>query len=157
MPRDLFVFDSARFSFFSILPAFARSGCPCRIVGAFSQPPPRTRSLGRCVHTSFLSTTSTMSYQMAPATPQRPGPGAFINTPAPNRPGLQRQASISQPQPQQQQALPAPPVESPIDRASRTINSVLDRDSRFPSLEAYIGREYLGRARWACLWMLTKA
>jgi nuclear pore complex protein Nup155 len=82
-----------------------------------------------------------MSYQMAPATPQRPGPGAFINTPAPNRPGLQRQSSMSQPQPQQQQALPAPPVESPIDRAARTINNMLDKDSRFPALEAYIGRE----------------
>ena len=84
-----------------------------------------------------------MAYQMPPATPQRPGPGAFINTPAPNRPGLQRQASVSQPQPQQQQtrALPAPPVESTIERAARTINSMLDRDSRYPSLEGYIGRE----------------
>jgi nuclear pore complex protein Nup155 len=85
-----------------------------------------------------------MAYQMAPATPQRSGPGAFINTPAPNRPNFQRQSSMSQPQPQpqpQQQALPAPPVESPIERAARTINNMLDRDSRYPSLEGYIGRE----------------
>ena len=88
-----------------------------------------------------LSTQSIMAFQMAPATPQRPTPGAFVNTPAPNRPGFTRTGSMSQPQPQQQQALPAPPAESPIDRASRTINSMLDRDNRFPALEAYIGRE----------------
>jgi hypothetical protein len=93
----------------------------------------------------------TMAYQMAPATPQRPGPGAFINTPAPNRPNFQRQSSLSQPQPQsqsqpqqQQQALPAPPTESPIERAARTINNMLDRDCRYPSLEGYIGRESRG-------------
>lgn len=84
-----------------------------------------------------------MAYQMPPATPQRPGPGAFINTPAPNRAGLQRQPS--QPQPQQQtQALPAPPVESAIERAARTVNSMLDRDSRYPSLEGYIGQGISG-------------
>ncbi|KAF2844582.1 non-repetitive nucleoporin-like protein [Plenodomus tracheiphilus IPT5] len=81
-----------------------------------------------------------MAFQMAPATPQRPGPGAFINTPAPNRPNFQRQASVSHQQPQQQQALPAPPAESPVDRASRTINNMLDRDSRFPALEATVGQ-----------------
>ncbi|KAH8729029.1 Non-repetitive/WGA-negative nucleoporin C-terminal-domain-containing protein [Phaeosphaeriaceae sp. PMI808] len=85
-----------------------------------------------------------MAYQMPPATPQRPGPGAFINTPAPHRPGLQRQSSISQPQPQQPQALPALPVESPIERAARTINGMLDRDSRYPALEAYIGQGISG-------------
>ncbi|CAO2652872.1 Nn.00g022830.m01.CDS01 [Neocucurbitaria sp. VM-36] len=85
-----------------------------------------------------------MAFQMAPATPQRPTPGAFINTPAPNRPGLTRQASMSQPQPQPPQALPAPPAESPIDRASRTINSMLDRDNRFPALETYIGQGISG-------------
>ncbi|RMZ73349.1 non-repetitive nucleoporin [Pyrenophora seminiperda CCB06] len=84
-----------------------------------------------------------MAFQMAPATPQRPTPGAFVNTPAPNRPGFARQGSMSQPQ-QQQQALPAPPAESPIDRASRTINSMLDRDNRFPALEAYIGQGVSG-------------
>jgi nuclear pore complex protein Nup155 len=87
-----------------------------------------------------------MAYQMPPATPQRPGPGAFINTPAPNRPGMQRQSSMSQPPPQpqlqqQQQQQQLQPVESPIERAARTINTMLDRDSRYPSLEGYIGRE----------------
>lgn len=92
-----------------------------------------------------------MNFQV-PTTPQRPTPGMFINTPAPNRGGLvrqpsmsqQRQQSIAQPQqqPQQQaQALPAPPVESAIERAARTINNMLDRDNRYPPLEAYVGRK----------------
>ena len=86
-----------------------------------------------------------MALQMPPATPQRPGPGAFINTPAPTRPAFQRQpSSVAQAPPQPQQALPVPPVESPVDRASRTINSMLDRDSRFPALEAYIGQGISG-------------
>lgn len=85
-----------------------------------------------------------MALQM-PATPQRPGPGAFINTPAPQRPGMsQRQSSMAQPPQGQQQALPAPPVETPIERAARTINSMLDRDNRYPSLEAYIGQGVSG-------------
>jgi nuclear pore complex protein Nup155 len=85
----------------------------------------------------------------------------FVNTPAPIRGGLirqpsmsqQRQPPIAQPQqqqPQQQQpqqpqqtahALPAPPAESAIERAARTINNQLDRDNRYPPLEAYVGRE----------------
>ncbi|KAL5119140.1 hypothetical protein ACEQ8H_002847 [Pleosporales sp. CAS-2024a] len=92
-----------------------------------------------------------MAYNMPPATPQRPAPGAFINTPAPNRPAFQRQSSVSQPQsqpppppPSQQHALPAPPPETPIERAARTINTMLDRDSRYPSLEGYIGQGISG-------------
>ncbi|KAJ4359109.1 hypothetical protein N0V95_002433 [Ascochyta clinopodiicola] len=95
-----------------------------------------------------------MNFQV-PTTPQRPTPGMFINTPAPNRGGLvrqpsmsqQRQPSIAQPQqqPQQQaQALPAPPVESAIERAARTINNMLDRDNRYPPLEAYVGQGVSG-------------
>jgi nuclear pore complex protein Nup155 len=53
----------------------------------------------------------------------------------------QQQPQQQQQQQQQQQALPAPPVETPIERAARTINSMLDRDSRYPSLEGYIGRK----------------
>ncbi|KAJ4989911.1 non-repetitive/WGA-negative nucleoporin [Stagonosporopsis vannaccii] len=90
-----------------------------------------------------------------PTTPQRPTPGMFINTPAPNRGGLvrqpsmsqQRQPSIAQPQQQPQpqaQALPAPPVESAIERAARTINNMLDRDNRYPPLEAYVGQGISG-------------
>lgn len=68
-------------------------------------------------------------------------------------PSFARQPSFAQPQqptqqqqPQQQaqqpaQALPAPPAESPIERAARTINGMLDRDNRYPPLEAYVGRK----------------
>jgi hypothetical protein len=87
------------------------------------------------------NTQPNMAFQMAPATPQRPTPGAFVNTPAPNRPGFARQGSMAQPQPQQQQTLPAPPAESPIDRASRTLNSMMEKDNRFPALESYVSRE----------------
>jgi nuclear pore complex protein Nup155 len=57
---------------------------------------------------------------------------------------MQRQSSMSQPQPQPQQPQQPQqlqPVESPIERAARTINTMLDRDSRYPSLEGYIGRK----------------
>jgi len=81
-----------------------------------------------------------MAFQAPPATPQRPTPGAFVNTPAPQRPSFSRQASMSTAQPA---PLPAPPQESAIERAARTINSMLDRDNRYPALEAYIGRELL--------------
>lgn len=73
-----------------------------------------------------------MAFNMPPATPQRPTPGAFINTPA--RPGLHRSASAQQP--------PPAPQDTPIQRAARTINGMLDKDNRYPSLEQYIGRKY---------------
>lgn len=73
----------------------------------------------------------TMALNMPPATPQRPTPGAFINTPA-------RPRSFAAAPLQQQQA-PAP-VESPMQRAGRTINSMIDRDNAYRSLEAYMMR-----------------
>ncbi|KAJ4291851.1 hypothetical protein N0V90_009747 [Kalmusia sp. IMI 367209] len=70
-----------------------------------------------------------MALNMPPATPQRPTPGAFINTPARPRPYSSA--------PLQQQQAPAP-VETPIQRAGRTINSMIDRDNAYRSLEAYM-------------------
>ncbi|KAF2684341.1 nucleoporin-domain-containing protein [Lentithecium fluviatile CBS 122367] len=75
-----------------------------------------------------------MALSMPPATPQRPTPGAFINTPA--RPGLLRSASV-------QQQAPAP-VDTPIQRAARTINAMLERDNRYPALEQYVGQGMSG-------------
>ncbi|KAF2637609.1 nucleoporin-domain-containing protein [Massarina eburnea CBS 473.64] len=72
-----------------------------------------------------------------PATPQRPTPGAFFNTPA--RPPMFRPSSAAPPQ-QPPPALAAAPVDTPIQRAARTINQMLDKDNRFPALEAYIGQ-----------------
>jgi nuclear pore complex protein Nup155 len=76
-----------------------------------------------------------MSLSMPPATPQRPTPGAFINTPA--RPGMYRAASAVQ------QQAPAS-VDTPTQRAARTINGMLDRDARYPALETYIGQGFSG-------------
>ncbi|KAF2188726.1 nucleoporin-domain-containing protein [Zopfia rhizophila CBS 207.26] len=80
-----------------------------------------------------------MSFSIPPATPQRPTPGAFINTPATTRPGFFRAAST------QQQPPPAPlpaqaPTLTPIERAARTINDTLGRESRYPDLETYVGQ-----------------
>ncbi|KAI9718299.1 MAG: hypothetical protein M1828_006763 [Chrysothrix sp. TS-e1954] len=96
------------------------------------------------------------------ATPQRPLPGQFFNTPA-----LTRQASGSQPiqpinfrgsstpsntQQGQQVSYPqlsgppgAAPAQAPkglslIERAARTINTTLEEESRFPPIENYIAQ-----------------
>ncbi|CAI6337427.1 unnamed protein product [Periconia digitata] len=85
--------------------------------------------------------------QNMPATPQRPTPGAFINTPA--RPGLFNVSTAPQ-QPQQQQSqqaqpqVSAAPTETPVQRAARTINIMLDKDNRYPALENYIGQGFSG-------------
>ncbi|KAF2264081.1 nucleoporin-domain-containing protein [Lojkania enalia] len=82
-----------------------------------------------------------MAFQMPPATPQRPTPGAFINTPAPNRPGLFRSASSQQSQPQPAPlAAPAQPL-APIERAAKTINDMLAKDKRYPELESYVSTQ----------------
>lgn len=100
-------------------------------------------------------------------TPQKPLPGAFVQTPAPSRyqtgadprrqlfrsqssggqqsNGVQLQSSattqqqqqISQTQPQTQ----APPLH-PVQRAARTINEVLQRDANFPDLDSYVKRKF---------------
>ncbi|KAF1960680.1 nucleoporin-domain-containing protein [Byssothecium circinans] len=76
---------------------------------------------------------------MPPATPQRPTPGAFINTPA--RPGMFRASSAAAQQPP---GFALAPADTPTQRAARTINQMLDRDNRYPSLETYIGQGYSG-------------
>lgn len=105
-----------------------------------------------------------MSY--AAQTPQRPLPGAYVQTPGairyqtgPSRPSFPRTASnqsfqqpqnaLQQPrQPSQQQSgqvAPAPTTEtiSPIARASRTVNETLDQESKYPELDTYLGRGYI--------------
>ncbi len=113
-----------------------RRVCPILDLKLLLTSPPQPSARG-------IRTQSTMAFQMPPATPQRPTPGAFINTPAPNRPwsSHDRHRMAQPPHPAHTHALPAPPAESSIDRAARTINSMLDRDSRYPALEAYIGRD----------------
>src|SRR3979411_1471077 len=96
-------------------------------------------------------------------TPQRPLPGAFVQTPAPSRyqtgadprrqlfrsqsssgqqsNGLQTQNSNSGQQQQQislsQSQTQAPPL-LPVQRAARSVNEVLQRDANFPDLDSYV-------------------
>jgi nuclear pore complex protein Nup155 len=105
-------------------------------------------------------------------TPQRPLPGGFINTPAPNlrhqssytnpppptfrlpsqQAVSQRQAAPSQSQSVQQQPqqngmaapiAPAPRDLSPVELAKIAINEKLEAEGRFPPLEEYIGRTFV--------------
>ncbi|KAF2763081.1 non-repetitive nucleoporin [Pseudovirgaria hyperparasitica] len=81
-----------------------------------------------------------------PATPQRPMPGNFAQTPAPSRPATQstRNQLISQPvsttQISQQLTTSSNSQLTPIERASKTVNDYLDRDRRYPELERYIAQ-----------------
>ena len=94
-------------------------------------------------------------------TPQRPLPGAFLQTPALNRnqqepisqPALFRQTS--NPQPNVQTAVapynpkgavqkpPFAPTLEPIERAARTINDTLIQETQYPELDSYVGRKIL--------------
>lgn len=96
-------------------------------------------------------------------TPQRPLPGAFLATPAPNRvqtsppqpPSALRSVSypslpkdfgrVSQPAPAQSVASPAPAAPEnlkPLQRAAGTINETLDQEKRYPELDSYVGRMF---------------
>ena len=99
-------------------------------------------------------------------TPQRPLPGAYIQTPAasiyqynptsqPNFPSRLTPVSQqygSQPQSQalteqratnpQQVAQPQADTLTPIERAARTINETLALDMRYPKLDNYVGRKF---------------
>jgi nuclear pore complex protein Nup155 len=101
------------------------------------------------------------SNTMAAATPQRPLPGTYFNTPSfqrqqPNqaliRPPLfhvpsssnaaegQQQSSAVAPSSGSTSAAPAVQSLQPIERAARTINEMYTQDARFPQLENYVGR-----------------
>lgn len=102
---------------------------------------------------------------MSFATPQRPLPGAFLNTPAASRFGppipapVFRPSALSGAQPrgqaqqssnlkqQPQQDLQARQISQnrsiqPIARAARTINDVLQQEANFPDLDSYVRRTY---------------
>ena len=97
-----------------------------------------------------------------PQTPQRPLPGAYIQTPAHslvNRAGQFNQptyrpnavtsqlshgqsAALTQQKQQAGQVAGSSPAEElkPITRAARTINETLDQESRYPELDSYVSR-----------------
>lgn len=92
-----------------------------------------------------------------PQTPQRPLPGAYIQTPAHgtvnkagqlNQPNFRPNAITSQDArqgqsqaPKQQGAGISPAEElKPIGRAARTINETLNQESRYPELDSYVNQ-----------------
>lgn len=98
-------------------------------------------------------------------TPQRPLPGAFLQTPAASRyqsgpdpsrtlfrqssqnsqTGAAAQAQSSGTGSSQQQVVqtqPQPRSLLPVQRAARTINEVLQRDANFPDLDSYVRRMF---------------
>ena len=100
-----------------------------------------------------------------PQTPQRPLPGAYVQTPAPSlnvqsrlvepvnsrsgvaisqpQYGLQGQKqTLSQPRQANGSAISRPPAEdlTPIERASRTINQTLEQEARYPALDTSVSR-----------------
>jgi nuclear pore complex protein Nup155 len=94
----------------------------------------------------------------APQTPQRPLPGAFLQTPAPTRyqsataaqrtqsatiqNNSTRPQSFNGQQQQQQAGLQIQPQPLlPVQHAAKTINKVLQRDASFPDLDGYIKRK----------------
>ena len=98
-----------------------------------------------------------------PQTPQRPLPGAYIQTPAHalankagqlNQPNHRPNSITSQVPQGQSQALTqqrlqtgqvagTSPAEElkPIRRAARTVNETLDQESRYPELDSYVSRK----------------
>lgn len=107
-----------------------------------------------------------MSYAV-PQTPQRPLPGAYVQTPAPsfnyqsrlsNPPSFQSSAvathqqhgaqgqdqALTQQRQQvgQQSGRPQPEELRPIERASRTINQTLKQELNYPSLDEYVIRKF---------------
>ena len=98
-----------------------------------------------------------------PQPPQRPLPGAYIQTPAhglvnksgpTNQPNFRPNAIASQGSQDQNQALTQQKQETgqvaetssaqelkPIRRAARTINETLEQESRYPELDSYVSRK----------------
>ena len=100
-----------------------------------------------------------------PQTPQRPLPGAYLQTPSnlpsqtgqPSQPnfglpatsqqyGSQQQGHASAQQVQEsaggQVASRSPEDLKPVERASKTINDSLLRETQYPELDSYISRKY---------------
>ena len=104
-----------------------------------------------------------------PQTPQKPLPGAFLNTPAFNRQqsqggsvrpsifqnsNIQQTPGIAQTPPAQSQYLIQPRTNAPngvvsasantlsaIESAARTMNAALEKEKRYPPLDNYISRK----------------
>ncbi|KAJ5144206.1 uncharacterized protein N7515_002993 [Penicillium bovifimosum] len=93
----------------------------------------------------------TLPTNLAPATPQKPLPGAYFQTPAPattrTLPPFPAKSSVQQTEPQT--PMPKlPPAASKTknqtvsteERGAKTINSSLQSESRFPDLDSYLSQ-----------------
>lgn len=97
-----------------------------------------------------------MAAVAAPATPQRPLPGGYIQTPAPAAPSIFAQQAA---QLRQNQQAPAQGNQnatqntaqgmSPVERAARTVNDTLSAEQRFPDLESYVAQGMSGEYEMA--------
>lgn len=91
-----------------------------------------------------------MAAVAAPATPQRPLPGGYIQTPAPAPTIFAQQAASLRQNPQapattdRNAAQPAAQGISAVQRAARTINDTLAAEQRFPDLESYVSQGMSG-------------
>ncbi|KAJ6021530.1 hypothetical protein N7540_007034 [Penicillium herquei] len=91
---------------------------------------------------------------LPPATPQKPLPGAYLQTPAVPRndfksPPRQQQAQYARSPPQQNIPPKLPPTATPPnqnlsteERAARTINETLIQESRYPDLDSYLSQGF---------------
>ena len=97
-------------------------------------------------------------------TPQRPLPGAYLQTPALNRfqsnkvlPNLlsnpassysqhvsqaPSQAHTAEIQPVTENGKPPVQTLKPLERAAKTINETLARENAYPELDSYLGRKF---------------
>ena len=101
-----------------------------------------------------------------PQTPQRPLPGAYVQTPAhgltshtgqigqsspwsgalspPRQYGSQKESQvIGQPRQQNRQIITGESQEglTPVERASRAINETLNHEKQYPELDSYVSRK----------------
>ncbi|KAK5111503.1 hypothetical protein LTR85_011851 [Meristemomyces frigidus] len=97
-----------------------------------------------------------MAAAAPPATPQRPLPGGYIQTPAPAAPTIfAPQAAMLRQNPQapaqtdHNAAQPTAQGMSPVERAARTINDTLSAEQRFPDLESYVAQGMSGEYEMA--------
>ena len=108
-------------------------------------PAPLAAALG--ASTSAYSSIRNMATAAGPATPQRPLPGGFVNTPAPAQPTIfaQHAATLRQ-NPQQANTTTVAANTAPaqntgelpsLQKAAQSINQALHDEAHFPDLESY--------------------
>ena len=70
-----------------------------------------------------------------------------VSAPSQQQHGSQagNQALSKQPQQMQTTGKPATETLKPIERAAKTINEMLNQESRYPELDNYIGRKFCAR------------